>query len=87
MNALGEKWMAKQLYEECLICDGAGRIDGSQKLCLDPPSAFNRTRGPDGLFECPGCGGKKFTSIGMTVGQLERMRAELDRLKAKATAS
>lgn len=90
MNKLGEKWMAKHLYEHCSICDGQGAIDPHRTdLRLNPPSAVaalkpdpSRT---DGWLICPGCGGVKFISVGLTVGQVERMRAELDRFKAGAS--
>jgi hypothetical protein len=87
MNALGDKWMAKELYEICPLCDGTGAIL--------TPGLLARTskleKREDGRYVCVGCGGTKYIKIGMTVGQLERMHAKADkfdqmeRIKAQAS--
>jgi excinuclease UvrABC ATPase subunit len=66
--------MSNKLYEKCNICDGTGSVG-------DPPGALTDER-----YECPCCRGEKYADIGLTVGQLERMRAELARFKAGAKA-
>jgi hypothetical protein len=88
MNRLLERWMSKDLYEQCEICRGEGVIDSEQlsTMMIDPPSALQKLKRPGGGYTCPGCVGVKFIKIGLTVGQVERMRAELDRLKAGAPA-
>lgn len=78
MNAIGKKWMAKELYEQCPICDGDGEIpDGKFS------GPYARTQTTPGNIECPGCVGNGFVAVGLTVGQVERMKAIND-LLAKA---
>ena len=81
MNKIGKKWMAADLYEKCLICDGKGRIKATQgsdehnkellSLLLSSPL-------------CPECEGIGFMLIGMTVGELERLKAKVEMID-KAT--
>jgi hypothetical protein len=85
MNALGRKWMSKDLYEKCEICKGTGalapdRTDLRITLCRGQ----TLKKRSDGQYACPCCDETGFMRIGLTVGQVEKMRAELDRFKAGA---
>jgi hypothetical protein len=85
VNALGRKWMSKDLYEKCEICKGTGALAPDRKgLHVDLCRGQTLEKRADGQFVCPACGGSGFIGIGLTVGQVERMRAELDRFKAGA---
>jgi hypothetical protein len=81
VNADGKKWMAKDLYELCSICEGTGAIDPKRRdlrLSADARPLQRDPNHPDGWLICQSCGGSRFITIGLTVGQVERMRAELD---------
>jgi hypothetical protein len=84
MNAMGKKWMAKDLFEQCEICDGTGSPPGDKRMCLDLGRGVKLDRRSDGSIVCPSCGGEKFIRIGLTVGQVERMRATIDRATSLA---
>jgi hypothetical protein len=78
MNEIGRKWLAKDLYEVCPICEGIGRIEPDKFRGLGhPPDA-------DGLVTCPNCEGYKLTPTGYTVREVERLRARVDLLTARA---
>ena len=80
MNKIGEKWMAKALYEHCPICDGEGEVAPSKFRGSWKPEVV-----PDGRGNavCPGCDGEGFIEVGLTVGQVERMQGQIDQLKAE----
>jgi hypothetical protein len=80
-------WLMKELYEPCTFCDGTQTIDGSKRMCVDPPGALaNATRRPDGSIVCPFCE-RGFVKIGLNVGQLERMRSIAETVKGGGTIS
>ena len=79
--------MSKDLYELCEICGGTGSLDPARTdLLITLYRGQTLQRREDGRLVCPACGGLKFIRVGLTVGQVERMRAELDRMKAGAPA-
>lgn len=86
MNALGKKWMAKELYEACPICDGEGHIASGKWRGLSveqrAEAAENR-----GMIGCPECEGECYTKTGYTAGEVERLRAERDRFKGLLEAA
>jgi Zn-finger nucleic acid-binding protein len=63
--------MAADLYEKCLICDGKGRLDAIRESNKELPP-------------CPECEGIGFMLVGMTVGELEQLQGETDKLKRRA---
>jgi len=71
------------LYEKCPFCKGKGTLAPDTKMCIDPPNT-KLERAANGEFVCIGCGGEKYVETGLSMGQVDRMIAELARLKAEA---
>jgi hypothetical protein len=77
MNKLADKWLSKELYEVCPICDAVGRIEPTKFRGL------SRTPDDDGLVTCPGCDGQKLIATGLTARQVEQLHARLEHAQAE----
>jgi hypothetical protein len=71
--------MSAKLYEKCTVCEGAGSVGGDLRIIVDPPGALTPVPLGDGRYRCPSCRGERYIATGMTVGQLEAMRAKAEK--------
>jgi hypothetical protein len=71
MNKLAQKWLAKDLYEVCPICDGSGQVGPNHP----------DDQGP--TITCPECLGQKLINSGITVRDVEQLRARVDALRTR----
>jgi hypothetical protein len=72
--------MSRELYEKCPMCNGDGKFHGGVTYRFEPGDLGRLAALADkGL--CPGCEGRCYLPIGLTVRQVEKMTEILEDLR------